>query len=159
MEPACGCPQLVEAEWQLRKHVWQRRAFYRTRHGLLFHMPVGIAGAIKKGMAAIKDKGYTVEPPYMMLDEETGLFSANMMIALKEIPENDPNVVVWDSATVYSRYYHGPFRGLKREVEELIRFFETQQKRQPAKIYTWVADCPRCWTERGGPTTVLFARV
>jgi hypothetical protein len=72
----------------------------------------------------------------MMLYDETGLFSA-----------------------VYSRYYHGPFRCWKREVEALVHFFESQEKRQPAKIYTCVADCPRCWTERAGPTTVLFARV
>jgi hypothetical protein len=159
MEPACGCPRLNEADWQARKHVWGPRAFYRTRHGLLFHMPIGIAGAIRKGMDAIKAKGYTIEESCMMLDDETGLFSADMLIALKETPDGDPNVVVWEGATMYSRYYHGPFRGLKREVEELIRFFESQEKRKPAKIYSWVADCPRCWPERGGPTTVLFARV
>ena len=56
-------------------------------------MPIGIAGAIRKGMDAIKAKGYTIEEPCMMLDDETGLFSADMLIALKETPENDPNLV------------------------------------------------------------------
>ena len=67
MESPCGCPQLNEAEWQLQKHVWGRRAFYRTSHGLLFHRPIGIAGAIRKGMDSIKAKGYTVEAPYINL--------------------------------------------------------------------------------------------
>jgi hypothetical protein len=148
---------LNEADWQLQKHAWGKRAFYRTRHGLLFHMPIGIAGAIRKGMDGIKAKGYTVEPPYMMLDDETGLFSADMLIALKETPEGDPNVVTWAPKTLYSRFYHGPFRNMKREVHELIRFVERQENRKPAKLYTWVTNCPRCWKEHGGPTTVLFA--
>jgi hypothetical protein len=150
---------LKEADWQMRKHTWGRRAFYRTSHSLLFHIPIGIAGAIRRGMNAAKAKGYTVEPPHMMLDDETGRFSADMLIALKETPEKDPNVVTWEGATLYSRYYHGPFRGLKHEVQELGRFVETEEQRKPRKIYTWVTNCPRCWKEQGGPTTVLFAQV
>jgi hypothetical protein len=150
---------LNEAEWQLQKHAWGRRSFYRTTHWLLFHMPIGIAGAIRKGMDGAKAKGYTVEAPYMMLDDETGPFSADMLIALKETPENDPNVITWEGATLYSSYYHGPFRGLKQQVEDLTRFVENEEKRKPEKIYTWVTNCPRCWKEQGGPTTVLFARI
>jgi hypothetical protein len=157
MESSCQCPRLNEAEWQHRKHTWERRAFYRTSHGLFLHMPIGIGGAIRRGMDAIKAKGYTVEPPYMMLEDETGLFSADILIALKEMPENDPNVVVWPPATLYSLYYHGEFRGLSQQVRALREFFESEEKRKPRKIYTWTADCPKCWKERGGPTTVLFA--
>jgi hypothetical protein len=96
------------AEWQLQKHVWGRRAFYRTCRRLLFHIPIGTARAIRKGMDGIKAKGYTVEVPYVMLQDETGPFSADMLIALKETPENGPNVVIWEGATLCSRY-HGPF--------------------------------------------------
>jgi hypothetical protein len=157
MEPTCQCPQLSEPEWQHQKHVWGRRAFYRTRHGLFFHMPIGIGSAIRRGMDAIKTKGYTVEPPYMMLDDETGPFSADMLIALREIPENDPNVVVWDPATMYSIFHHGEFRGIKQKVRDLVHFFESAEKHKPRKIYMWVANCPKCWKAQGGPTTVLFA--
>lgn len=159
MEPSCGCPKVNEAEWQLQKHVWGRRAFYRTRHGLLFHVPIGIGRAISKGMDGIKAKGYTVDPQCLMLDEETGPFSADMLIALKETPENDPSVVVWDNATLYSSYYHGPFSGMKRQVRNLVEFVENREKHKPEKIYTWVTNCPRCWKQHGGPTTVLFAEV
>jgi hypothetical protein len=159
MESPCGCPKLNEADWQRQKHVWGRRAFYRTRHWLLFHVPLGIAGAIRKGMEGAKAKGYTLEAPYMMLDDETGPFTADMLIALKETPENDPNVVIWEGATLYSSYYHGPFRDMKRQVQGLIQFAEGQEKRMPERIYSWVTNCPRCWKEQGGPTTVLFARV
>jgi len=122
-------------------------------------MPLGIAGAIRKGMDGAKAKGYTFEPHYMMLDDETGPLSADMLIALNETPENDPNVVVWDGATMYSSYYHGSFRGIKEQVQNLVRYVENAEKRKPKKIYTWVTNCPRCWKEQGGPTTILFARV
>ena len=122
-------------------------------------MPLGIAGAIQRGMDGAMAKGYTVEPPYMMLDDETGPFTADMLIALKETPENDPNVVNWEGATLYSTYYHGPFRDMKQQVQGLVQFVESQEKLMPKRIYTWVTNCPRCWKEQGGPTTVLFARV
>jgi hypothetical protein len=48
---------------------------------------------------------------------------------------------------------------MKREVEELIRFVRSEEKREPERIYTWVTNCPRCWKEQGGPATVLFARI
>lgn len=159
MNLPCNCPQLNETDWQFRKHIWERQAFYRTSHRLLCHIPIGIAGAIHRGMDAIKTKGYVVEAPYMMLDDETGLFSADMLIALKDVPSADPNVVVWENVTLYSRYYHGPFRGMKQEVRELIHFVMREEKREPNKIYTWVANCPKCWKEQGGPTTVLFGRI
>lgn len=50
MEQSCECPKLNEADWQRRKHNWGRRAFYRTSHRLLFHVPIGISGAIRKGI-------------------------------------------------------------------------------------------------------------
>jgi effector-binding domain-containing protein len=120
-------------------------------------MPIGIAGAISRGMDAIKAKGYAVDPRYMMLEDETGFFSADTLIALKEIPENDPNVVTWEPATLYSVFYRGEFRGLSQQVQRLIEFFESAEKRKPRKIYTWVSNCPKCWKTQGGPATVLFA--
>jgi effector-binding domain-containing protein len=110
-------------------------------------------------MDGIKAKGYSTEPLHIMLDEETGTFSANMLIAIKEIPQNDPNVVIWNNATLYSSYYHGSFRDMKRQVDDLIHFVEDREDHKPARIYTWVTNCPRCWKQQGGPTTVLFAAV
>jgi len=159
MERTCNCPRLNEADWQHRKHNWGRRAFYRTSHLLLFHMPIGIDRAIRKGMDAVKAKGYAIDPPYMMLDDETGPFSADMLIALKDAPQNDPNVVIWEGATLYSSYYHGPFSGMKQQVQDLVHFVENQEKGRSERIYTWVTNCPRCWKEQGGPTTVLLARI
>ena len=157
MEATCECRQVNEAEWQRTKHTWERRTFYRTSHGLLFHIPIGIAGAISKGMAGIKAKGYTLGEPFLMPTGERGLFSADMPIAIQETPENDPNVVTWDRATLYSSYYHGPFRDMKRQADDLVSFVEKGEKRKPGKIYTWVTNCPRCWKRQGGPTTVILA--
>ena len=159
MENDCCCPILDKNDWDLKKHDWDKRAFYKTKHFLFFHMPIGIGKAIKKGMDGIKEKGYTVKPPYMMLDDETGFFSANMLIAIEEIPKNDPDVEVWGFTTTYSKYYHGPFKGLKKEIIELIDFVENKEKKKPVRIYSWVTNCPKCWEKQGGPTTIMFARV
>ena len=159
MSKNCGCPELKKEDWELRKHDWNNRAFYRTKHLLFLHMPIGIGKAITKGMDGIKAKGYTVKPPYMMLDDETGRFTANMLIAMEEMPAGDPDVMIWEPTTLYSKYYHGPFKGLKKEIDELMGFVEKTEKKQPTRLYTWVTNCPKCWKEQGGPTTIIFARV
>ncbi len=157
--PDCGCITLERSEWHLKKQEWPRRAFYRSSHGLFFHIPIGIARAIQRAVEGIKAKGYTFSSPYMMLDDETGFFSADMLLAIDEIPAGDPNIVVWEPSTLYSRYYHGPFSGMAREVRALRDFVEDTDKRKPARIYTWVTNCPKCWKAQGGPTTVLFAKL
>lgn len=74
MERDCGYPKLDRKDRDLGKHNWKRRAFYRTKHGLFFHMPIAIGRAIQKGIDAIKGRKYTFSSPYMMLDEETAFF-------------------------------------------------------------------------------------
>lgn len=159
MKSDCGCPKLDKENWDLKKHSWKRRAFYRTKHGLFFHTPIGVGKAIKKGMAGIEERKYTFKFPYMMLDEETGFFSANMLFAIEEIPKDDPNVVIWEPETLHSKYYHGPFKGLKKEIFELIDYVKTKERQEPTKIYAWVTNCPKCWEKEGGPTTIIFARI
>ena len=159
MENDCGCPTLNKEDWDLKKHNWDKRAFYKTKHFLLFHVPLNIGKAIRKGTTEIKEIGYTLKQPYMMLDEETGFFSANILIAIEEIPKDDPNVEIWEPATLYSKYYHGPFKGLKKEIVELMDFVEKKEKEKPVKLYTWVTNCPECWEKQGGPTTIIFAKI
>lgn len=67
--------------------------------------------------------------------------------------------MVWEAATLYSKYYRGPFKGLKQEISELIAYIQTKEKKEPTRVYTWETNCPKCWEREGGPTTVIFARV
>jgi len=159
MEKECGCPKLDKKDWELEKHTWKRRTFYSTKHGLFFHVSIGIRKAIKKGMEEIKEKEYSFRSPYMMLEEEIGFLSANMLFAIEEIPKDDPNVVIWQPATLYSKYYQGPFKGLKEKIFELADYVKTKEKKEPTQIYTWITNCPRCWKEEGSPTTIIFARI
>lgn len=157
MTTECGCPALDPKDWDLKKHVWQEKAFHVTKHGLFFHMPIGIAKAIARGMEAIKSKGYALADPFLMLDAEIGLFSAKMMLALKEVPSDDPNVEVVRDATVYSKYFKGEFKDLNRPVQELMDHVRSQQSRS-IQMYCWYATCPKCWATKG-KETVIFARV
>ena len=157
-ERECNCPRLERADWELKKHKWNRRAFYRKKHGQVLHMPIGIASAIQKGMQEIKEKGYTITPPYIMLEDETGLFSAEILIAIEEFPEHDESVIVWEPVELYSKFHHGPFRGLKQSISDLNGFVKETEGHSPSRFYTWTSNCPKCWERDGGPTVVVFAR-
>ncbi len=61
--------------------------------------------------------------------------------------------------TTYSKYYHDPFKGLKKKIIELIDFVENKEQKKPVRIYFWVTNCPKCWKKQGGSTTIMFARV
>lgn len=157
-EPDCLCPQLERGDWDLKKHEWGRRAFYRKKHHQFMHMPIGISGAIENGMREIEEKGYTVKPPYMMLDDETGFFTAEILIAIEEIPEDDPDVIVWEPSVMYSKFHHGPFRDLKQSIIALNGFVSESEGSKPSRIYMWTSNCPKCWERDGAPTVVLLAK-
>lgn len=159
MEDDCGCPRLNEADWDYVKHSWPKRAFLWKKHYLFLHVPVGIGGAMKEAMKSVKEKNYTFKPPYMILGEETGFFTGRILAAIDELPKDDPEVAVWGPCTLYSKFYRGPFKGLKKEIFELIGFVEKKEGKKPAKLYTWVANCPKCWKKDGSPTTVIFAKI
>jgi hypothetical protein len=155
----CNCPTLNKEDWDLKRHDWPKRSFYRTSHGVFFHMPVGIGKAIKKGMDALKAKNYLFKEPYIILDDENGPFSADTLIAIEGMTANDPNVVTWEPVTLYSKYHHGEFKDLKKSIDELTSFVEKSADKKPSKIYTWTSNCPACWKQQGGPIVVLFAKV
>jgi hypothetical protein len=157
MNSDCGCPQLKQEDWHHRKHDWGRRAFYRSSHYILLHTPIGIKAAIRKAVAGIEAAGYTMDSSFMMLDDETGPFTADMLVAIKELPSYDRNVVIWDPTTLYTGFFHGPVSGIRRQVGELERYVESQVQRKPTRVYTWVSNCPRCWELQGGATTILLA--
>ena len=157
MATDCGCPELNPKDWDLKRHDWQERAFYVTKHRQVFHMPLGIERAIATGMDAVKKKRYRPAEPFLMLDAETGLFSAKMMLALAEAPTGDPEIEVIRNATLYSKYFRGEFRDLGQAVRQLVEYVRSQQQ-TPKQLYSWYATCPRCWETRG-KETVLFAQV
>ena len=113
------CPQLNKEDWDLKFHHWDKRAFYVKKHGLFLHMPIGIGKAIKQGMEEIKQKGYKWGEPYMILQEELGAFSARELFAIQGLPE-DENVVIFEPRDLYSKYYHGSFAGIKKQINELL---------------------------------------
>jgi hypothetical protein len=157
MATDCGCPDLDPKDWDLKRHDWQERAFYVTKHRQVLHMPLGIERAIATGMDAIRRKGYRLADPFLMLDAETGLFSAKMMLALGDVPTGDPEVEVIRNATLYSKYFRGEFKDLGQALKLLLEHVRAQQL-APKQLYSWYATCPKCWATKG-KETVLFAQV
>ncbi len=153
----CGCPILDPNDWELKKHVWQEKAFYVARHKVACHVPIGIEKAYAEAMDGIKAKGYKLPDPCIMVDTETGMFSAKVMIELAQVPSADSHVEVLRDATVLSKYFNGEFKDMAKPVKELVAFAKAQ-KGEPKQIYCWYATCPKCWDE-GGKVTVIFAEV
>jgi len=160
MNMACkqGCPDIRKKNWELKKHTWKKKGFYVKKHGVLFHTPIGIGKAIQQGFEEAKGRGYKMKNPYMMLDEETGLFSARMLLNIEGYKEDDPDVEVWKDAVLYSKYYKGEFKGLGMVIHEFMDYVKDKDE-EIKSMYTWTTNCPECWKEQGGPTVVIFARV
>lgn len=154
----CGCLEFKKEEWDLKTFNWPRKAFYKVPHGQFFHSPIGIGRAINKGMRELKKKGYTFSAPYIMLEEELGIFSGQTLIGIDEFPENDPNVVIWEPTKVYTKYYKGDFRFLGDDVQKLGTFYLENEGKEAEQIYTWTTNCPKCWKIGGGPVVIIVAK-
>jgi len=105
-----------------------------------------------------QEKGYVIPPSHIILCEATGFLTAQLLMSIDRIPQNDPNVVVWEPSVMYTEYYQGPFWGIKSQVDPLVDYVNNQ-KQKVAKLYTWVTNCPRCREKQGGPKTIILARV
>lgn len=153
-----GCTHIKKKDWDFKLHKWKKKQFYISPFFVFLHVPINIGGAIQKGWDAVQEKGYKVESPFIMLQEETGPFTANILINIKGAPKNADRVETWTNAKLYSKYYKGEFKGVSTAFKELGEYVEKKGEKVK-NWYLWTVDCPECWKERGGPTNVIFARV
>jgi len=150
----CGCPEIVDSDWDLTEHVWEEKAFYVLSLPMFFHIPIGMGRRIERALAETQDKHYKLSEPPMVMSKD-GIFSGAVMVGIQEPEVTDPRVVSLTGAEIVSKIHTGPWRGLNKSVSELLSFIRSKKGTHPAAIYFWYVTCSECAEEETHKTVIL----
>lgn len=153
----CGCPEIIDSDWDLAEHTWGEKNFYSLSLPMLFHIPIGIGRRIERAMAKTQDKQYKLSDPPMVMSKD-GLFSGAVMIGIERPEVEDPRVISLSGAELVSKIHTGPWKELNKGVSELLSFLRSKKGTHPAAIYFWYVTCPEC-AEGETHKTVIFAQL
>lgn len=154
----CGCPEIVDREWDLTEHIWKNKAFYQLSLPMFLHIPIGMGKKTEKAMAAVKEKGYKVSKPPMVLSKD-GFFKGAVMIGVEKPAVSSPNVMVLPETKLISKVFIGPWKQLSRGVSELISFIRSKEDAHPKAIYFWYVSCLQCAEDESKLKTVILAEI
>jgi hypothetical protein len=153
----CGCPEIIDSEWDLAEHAWGDKSFYSLSLPMFFHIPIGMGRRIEKAMAKAAEKDYKLSDPPMVMSKD-GIFSGAVMVGIEKPEVTDPKVIHMADAEVVSKIHLGPWKELNRSVSELLSFLRSKKGTHPAFIYFWYVTCPECADEEA-QKTVIFAQL
>lgn len=154
----CGCPEIVDRDWDLTEHTWTDKAFYRIPLAMIMHTPIGMGKKIEKAMAAIKEKGYKLSEPPMIVSKD-GFFKGAVMIGIERPAEFGPEVVLLPKIHLISKVFVGPWKQLGRGISELLSFVRSKEDTQPKAIYFWYVSCLQCVKDETELKTVILAEL
>lgn len=154
----CGCPEIIDRDWDLTEHTWKEKAFYQLSLPMFLHMPMGMGKKIEKAMAGIKEKRYTMSNPPMVLSKD-GFFKGAVMVGIERPAEFGPEVVMLTGVRMISKVFVGPWKHLNRGVSELLSFIRSKEDTHPKAIYFWYASCLQCVEDESKQKTVILAEL
>lgn len=151
------CPEVRKEDWEYVQHEWNKY-FLEGNVFQLFRMPLNYGSVLKKLAAAAKARNWDKHGNPLVLTQETGFFSMQMLLELFR-PDPKADGVVFFSGSFISHYYEGPYSGLGKAVQELDDYVTKATGLPPKDYFFWYTTCPKCAKERGNPVTVIFARI
>lgn len=139
----CGCPKIVDEDWDLKEHEWDDKHFYGVGVPMFLHIPVGLNRWLNAAVNAVRDKGYSqVNPPMIMMKD--GLFKGLAMIGIANPVAPDPRVTTIHAGTVISKVHGVGRRGLTKAVAELLSYIRSKTGTSPQAVYFWYVSCEEC---------------
>ena len=157
MEEEC-CPDIDISKWNDKETKWSNKTFYSMPLFLFFHMPLNFKSAIMKGFKQIEEKGYEKSDPMMLLEKENGLFTGELLFAIKTPKKADPKLRKV-SGTFLSKSLKGEYKDAGKLTKELIKAATGKAGIIPKDYYYWYANCPGCAKTQGGAKIIAFARL
>lgn len=154
----CICPSIHESEWDRIEHRWPERWFCRIPIRAFFGVPAG-AGRDPAGLISrVQAGGYTLTEPVQLL-YSLQLLSGTVQVGI-DPPGEDPGdgVIRYPESFWYTVVHPGGLNGISRTRQDLHAYVAAQGK-QVRETWYWFVTCPACRGDKGGDTTIIFARV
>lgn len=155
--PACGCPEILDEEWDLTERDWEERKFYKKRLWMLFHMPVGQAGKIAAARRDLAEKGLKeTDPPQVLIRD--AMLAGAVLVAVANDDVSDKSIVTLGPSKIVTKVSRGSKKELKGAVSGLLSYVRSKFGAHPRSVYFWQADCDTC-REPGQEHIVVLAEL
>ena len=155
VKPTGCCPVFDPGPWDEKEITWERKAFVVGRVRSFFHVPLNIGPVVRRNMELIRAAGGMPEQ-VIVLSDENSLWGADIYIAVsKDVPGARMTSL---SGTFLTRVFEGPYRNMRRWMEEMKRYVDSQG-RELKRLLFYYTTCPKCAKSYGRNYVVLVAEV
>jgi hypothetical protein len=153
----CGCPAIVDREWEGKTFNWKDRTFFAQDVRFFFRAPMDIDQKVARAGEMIEQRGYMLEEPLTVLIEESQ-FRGRVLVGILPPEGTDPHVVVFPDVSVVARVFQR--REARLPVKQLNAWRKSLEEggRKVGAMYLWHVTCPNC-SRLEGFKTVVFAQV
>ena len=153
--PVECCPRFDPKPWEDKTIPWEKKRFVKDRVVSFLHIPLNFGAVMKRNVRAIEVSGACPENMIVLADENS-LWGADVYIEVtKDIPGANMAII---SGTFVSKVFEGPYRNLRKWIEEM-RQFVTARGKDVRKLYFYYTTCPKCAKKYGKNYVVILAQV
>jgi len=140
---SCGCPSIIDEDWELKETEWTETAFYKTRISMFFHVPIGLNKKLKKAREKMAEKGYSESIPHTVMLKD-GLFSGLVLIGVEPATTREPDIEVVTSGPIVTKVFKSGGKSLNKTVAELLSYIRSKTDAHPEAVYFWLVTCDEC---------------
>ncbi len=149
------CPKFDPAPWDEKELIWENRLFIKDRVTSFFHIPLNFGAVMKRNVGAIEAADAKPET-MVVLSDENSLWGADVYIEVtKDIPGTN---MVTISGTFLSKVFEGPYRNMRKWIEEMKTFVQSKDKHHE-KLYFFYTTCPKCAKKYGKNYVAILAKL
>ena len=149
------CPRFDPGPWDGVSLTWEGKRFVKDRVRSFLHIPMNFGAVMTRNMAAIEAAGAKPET-MVVLSDENSLWGADVYLEVaKDVPGASMATI---SGTFLSKVFEGPYRNIRRWIEDMKAFVRGQGK-EIRKLYFFYTTCPKCAKKYGKNYVVILAQV
>ena len=149
------CPRFDPKPWDEVTLRWEGKHFVKDRVTSFLHIPLNFGAVMKRNMRAIEAVNASPET-MVVLSDENSLWGADVSIEVtKDVPRAG---MVAISGTFLSKVFEGPYRNMRKWIEEMKDFVQGKGK-SLEKMYFFYTTCPKCTKKYGKNYVAILAQV
>lgn len=149
------CPEFNPQPWDETEFTWENKRFVKDRVTSILHIPLNFGAVMKRNIEPIHAAGAFPET-VVVLSDENSLWGADVYIEVTKDLQGANMASI--SGTFLSKVFEGPFRDMRKWVEEMKTFVQSKDK-AIQKLYFFYTTCPKCAKKYGKNYVAILAQV
>ena len=149
------CPRFDPEPWDEKELVWENRRFVKDRVTSFLHIPLNFGAVMRRLMPSIEAAGARPQTT-VILSDENSLWGADVYVEVTKDIAGATMATL--SGTFLSKVFEGPFRNMRKWIEEMKAFVQARNK-PLRKLYFFYTTCPKCARKYGKNYVAILAQI